>query len=150
MKKYCLILLIIFGFLGNTLLAQSSYKFSKRTDKYTYELKEFMTSRIDKSKKKSVLEYLDRFDLFWSSDSLNETEKLKVIKISNMMSRKRMRPFPEYKNYLDALWAVARRKEGKDMYDKWLNTLMPLLSSRSKTNFLRYLDLSKDLFASNI
>ena len=150
MKVVYIIIFIFIGFWGSNVFAQSSYKFSKRTDKYTFELKEFMTIRIDKSKKKQTLEYLERFDLFWSSDSLSEAEKLKIISISNMITTKRMRPFPEFKKYLDALWAVGRRDEGKKMYIKWLNTLIPMLSSRSKTNFLRFLDVSKDLFTSNI
>ena len=150
MKLKYIFIFIFFGLLSQELMAQTSYKFSRRTDKFPYELKEFMTMRVDKSKKKATLEYLDRFEVFWLSDTLKDSDKLAIIRIANGMTLKRMRAFPELNKYLESLWTTARSKEGLKMYSTWLEILEPLLGARSKTNFLRFLDVSTDLFGGNI
>jgi hypothetical protein len=117
---------------------------------YPNELKEFMLAKIDKSKKKSTEEFLETFTIFWNSDSLSTESKSKIVAYSNLMTRKRMHAFPDFKKYLDALLLVARTEKGNEMYLPWLESLEPLLATRSKTNFMRFLDISIDLFGSNI
>ena len=150
MKLLYVSFILILGLFSRELSAQSAYRFSKQTNKYPSEVKEFMTDRIDKSKKKATLEYLDRFELFWMSDTLTNSEKLKIIGLSNIITSKRMRAFPEFKKYIDALWITARTKKGKEIYSDWLDVLSRLVSSRSKTNFLKFLDISTDLFGDKI
>jgi hypothetical protein len=150
MRIITISLLLFLGLFSHELMAQTSYKFSRRTDKYTYELKEFMTAKIDKSKKKAAIAFVEEFEIFWMSDSISESDKLKIIAISNLITKKRMRAYPEFKKYLDAIWATARRDEGQKIFTQWLETLGSLLGGRSKTNFLKFLDISIDLFGSNI
>ncbi len=146
MKFIYILLLTAFSLLSIASSAQQTYKFSKRTDKYPIELREFMTARIDKSKKKEILEYLERFDIFWMSDTLTNEQKLKVINLSNKITYKRLRPFPEFKKYLDAVWAAGSSAKGREIYVQWIETLETLLGARSKTNFLKFLDISTNLF----
>ncbi len=146
MKYIYLFLIVFFNLTVMNSHAQQAYKFSKRTDKYTIELREFMTIKIDKAKKKQILEYLDRFDVYWMSDTLSKEQKLRVISLSNKMTFKRMRPFPEFKQYLDAVWATGSSKKGNEVFMQWTENLEKLLGGRSKTNFLRFLDISTNLF----
>ncbi|MCK5856015.1 MAG: hypothetical protein KAG64_00915 [Bacteroidales bacterium] len=150
MKLLYFIFFVAFFGITQSITAQTAYKFSKRADMYPEELKSFMLDRIDKSRKNSTIEYLEQFTIFWNNDSISMESKKKVIAYSNLIIRKRMHAFPEFKLYLDALLAVARSEKGSEMYMSWLESLEPLLASRSKTNFMKFLNVSIDLFGSNI
>ena len=150
MKSFYIFLIIALGFLSQSVVAQIAYKFSKRADSYPDELKEFMTARIDKSKKKQTLAYLEQFTQFWNSDSISMESKKKIMSYSNLMTRKRMHPFPEFMDYLETLTLVARSDKGSLIFLPWLESMESLLSGRSKTNFIRYLSISRDLFEHNI
>ncbi len=149
MKNF--LLLIGFFLLGTSVLdAQAIYRFSKRTDKFPYELREFMTMRIDKSQKKAILEYIDQFEVFWLSDTLSEKQKLKVVAISNILAQKRIRAYPDFQNYLDAVWKTAHNKKGLEIFNDWLGVVGEMAGGRSRTNFNRFLKISTDLFRENI
>ena len=149
MRFLYIFLFVFIGFLSQSALGQS-YKFTNSIDSYPEELKEFMTFHIDKAKKKATLEYLDQFAIFWNADSINTQVKKKIVAYSNVMTRKRMHPFPEFKTYLDAILAVSRSERGNEMFMPWLESFENMLSSRSKTNFIKYLNWSKDLFQDNV
>ncbi len=149
MKFLYIFLFVFLGIISQNTFGQA-YKFSKRVESYPEELKEFMTFRIDKSKKKATIEYLEQFAIFWNSDSINSESKKKIIAYSNVMTRKRMHPFPDFKNYIDAILAVSRSERGQQLFLPWLKSFESLLASRSKTNFFKYLNMSKDLFRYSI
>jgi len=150
MKFSYIIFIVLFTLNTLGLSAQQAYKFSKRTDKYTLELREFMTTRIDKSKKKQILTYIEQFEVFWNSDTLSQEQKLRVISLSNKLVLKRMRPVPEFKNYLDAVWATGSSKKGNELFISWMENLQTLLGGRSKTNFLKFLTISTNLFRNQL
>jgi hypothetical protein len=128
---------------------QYIYKFSTKTDKFPSELYEFMSTNLDKSRKKDLKVFIAEFRNFWMSDTLSEMQKKAVIKITNKMSIKRMRPFPNYEIYIKTIMNLSRNQVALGMFDKWMKTLTPLLKSKSSTNYVRYLQKSTELFEHN-
>ena len=129
--------------------AQYLYKFSSRIDKFPSELHEFMSTNLDKSKKKTLKLFIGEFTNFWNSDTLTDTRKKSIIKIANKMSFKRMRPFPNYHSFIVTVMKLGRNEVALAKFDEWIKSLNPLLQAKSSTNFLRYLTKSTDLFGYN-
>jgi hypothetical protein len=150
MKIKQVFLLTIISLYSIALSAQGAYKFSSRSDKYTLELREYMTTRTDKQHKKMAEEYILRFEVFWNSDTLTEKQKQQIIVLSNVLSQKRYRPMPEFVKFLDAVWLTARSKKGREIFSQWIKTVGELAGGRSKSNFLRYMDISINLFGHRI
>jgi hypothetical protein len=108
-----------------------------------------MSTNLDKSRKKDLKVFIAEFRNFWMSDTLSEMQKKAVIKITNKMSVKRMRPFPNYEIYIKTIMNLSRNQVALGMFDKWMKTLTPLLKSKSSTNYVRYLQKSTELFEHN-
>ena len=145
-------LLLSFSFLviTSSLSGQYVYKFTiKKTEKFPSELYEFMSQNIDKSKKKALKKFIADFKNFWDSDTLSQDQKKAVIKISNKMSFKRMRPFPNYESYIKTIEGLSRNDLALSKFDDWIKSIEPLLKSKSSSNFLKYLTKSIDLFSFN-
>ena len=129
---------------------QYVYKFTtKKTEKFPSELNEFMSKNMDKSKKKMLKAFIANFENFWDSDTLSHDQKKAIIKVSNKMSFKRMRPFPNYEIYINTIIKLGRNELALSKFDKWMKSVEPLLHSKSSSNFIKYLTKSTDLFSSN-
>ena len=145
-----LLISFLFVFMTYSSFGQYVYKFSvKKTEKFPSELNEFMNHNLDKSKKKILKQFIAEFKIFWDSDTLSQDQKKAVIKISNKMSFKRMRPFPNYEIYINTIMKIGRNELGLSKFDKWINSVEPLLRLKSSTNFIKYLNKSIDLFSTN-
>ncbi len=141
-------LLILFLLTQSGLVfSQTIYKFSNRVDKFPSELEEFMSNNIDKTRKKELKDFIDNFTQFWSSDTLTENRKKEVISKANQMSVKRMRPFPHFQTYIEAIMDMGRTPIAAEMFDVWMSSLDPLLKQKSYTDFMTYLSKSTDLFS---
>lgn len=126
---------------------QAIYKFSSRIDKFPKELKEFMEKNIDKDRKKELNSFLETFEAFWMSDTLNEAQKKEILKDANIMSQKRMRPFPHFQTYIETIIQMGRNPVALTHFDMWMTSLDPLMKAKSYTDFMSYLSKSIDLFS---
>ena len=147
MRKIVISFLLPFLLLiSSSVFSQSIYKFSSRQDKFPYELEEFMSQRIDKSKKKDLKVFMEQFSLFWNGDSLTQAQKKEVIIDANLMSKQRMRPFPDFEEYVSTIMNLARDSVAYKQFDNWMQSLQPLLKSKNKRRFFKYLTKSKEIF----
>ena len=139
-----------FLFFSTAVFGQYVYKFTtKKTEKFPSELYEFMSQNLDKSKKKELKIFIENFTTFWESDTLSQDQKRAIIKVSNKMSFKRLRPFPYYESYIITIMKLGRNTLALSKFDDWMNSLEPLLKIKSSTKFIKYLTKSTDLFSNN-
>lgn len=129
--------------------SQMIYKFTNRIDKFPKELQEFMEKNLDKSRQKELKVFMETFEDFWMSDTLSEDQKKMVIKDANVMSTKRLRPFPHFQAFIETIIQMGRNSAAHQHFDVWMTSLNPLLEAKSSSNFMTYLDKSIALFANN-
>lgn len=150
MRKHIIILVLFFISLQS--FAQRHYKFTGRTDKFIYELGDFMTEGVDRTEKKVIEEYLLKFGETWNDTMIfTEKQKKKIIKYCNKMTIKRYRYDPYFYNFLNS--TVAARRDaliGGELFDKWLESVSWLLEGRSKSRFNQYLEFSNSLFSDSL
>ena len=101
MKRHFIILNILFLLIFSlTAYPQKFKKFSSDIAKYPEGLNAFMLKNPTPENKKFIEDFVTR----WGPDSLfSEEEKLEIIDISNKLIRKKVRPYPDFKNYLSSL-----------------------------------------------
>ncbi len=136
-------LFILFCFSANS---QQFYKFSNKVEKFPSELNEFMDFDLDKSKKGELKDFIKTFTNLWNSDTLKITQKKDIIKMCNVMSQKKLRPYPHYDAYINTIILLVRNEKALSMLDKWMQSIDPLLKAKSTTNFMKYLENSAKLF----
>ncbi len=127
--------------------AQAPSQFSSDHSLYIQELSKWM---ID-SDKKAGKEFMEgKFLLFWNSDQLNAQKKDQVIEISNVMLKKRMRAFPEFKLLCDILLAYESTSLGDENFTEWYKSMMALGKGKRKSLFSDYLKISESLITGKI
>ncbi len=143
---FTLIIVLITTTLG---YGQKVYKFTKNPDKFPKELDEFLSLNLDKSKKDAHELFMDKFTLFWKSDSLDIPQKNKIIEVCNIMTAKRMRGYPHIEQLLSTVMVVNSKEVGKQMYDDWIISIDPFLNNKSINMILGYFERTRFLILNN-
>ncbi len=143
MRKILTLLLLLS--LGHS-FAQKNYEFSNYSDKYPFELKEFVFTNLSKDKKKKIQPILSDFTLLWQSDTISAKAKKLIIAYSNMMSQNRFRANPSFVYLAQGIIAIARDTDNRNNIEPWIKSLNYYIR-RKKTAYLnRYINSSISFF----
>jgi hypothetical protein len=139
----------VFPFFILFLIAASSY--SQALKNFTGEPKKFleeMQSFLEETNKKESEEILSKFTDVWTSPKFQPAWQEAVMRTSNSMLRKRMKAFPDFKNYLSALVNFVNGGGTDQRFQSWQQSLDKLVLLPTK-NFALYMTASNLLFATN-
>jgi hypothetical protein len=129
----------------------SASAFSQTLKNFTSEPKKFleeMQSFLEETNKKESEEVLSKFTDIWTSPKFQHAWQEAVMRTSNAMLRKRMKAFPDFKNYLTALVSFINGGGNSERFESWQQSLDKLLLLPTK-NFTLYIAATNSLFASN-
>jgi len=149
MKYKALILLAITLLLGAKTLFGQIKSFSQDSLKYMNEMKAFFETSINKEQQKEGKEFLENFSPVWFSPQITYQQRLKVYNVSNMMLKKKMRPFPDFIAYLTALQSIITSNQPDKTFLSWHSVLENMLNEASSKNFKTFVDFSRDFFLKN-
>lgn len=147
LKKRCLFLpIVLFFFNAFSVKAQTQKAFSGDPVQFLKELRAYM----ELTNKQETERLLDAFELVWiEQPAFSSTQQSTVIRTANNMLKKRLKPYPDFSNYVKALMALKKAKQSDEVFTNWHNSLDEVLSLSSK----RYGDFIEDvagLFSDNI
>ncbi len=117
-----------------TVTAQPIKSFSSKPEQYIVELKELLENK-DKKLGKELYEQLLPL---WNGSYFHQSDKEKVISVSNEMLQKRALPVPHFEEFTRTLIAFAKKSHPKSDFDEWLKGTSYLC--RKKTATLNALD----------
>jgi hypothetical protein len=143
MNKWFL-LLLLFSFLE--IQAQKKYEFSGYTDKYLFELNEFLSIDITKEKKEKVERVISEFTAFYNSDTLSEANKKSLIQMSNLLTKNRFGATPTFYYFIDNILALKRNKANADQFEDWLKSTQFYVERKRVAYLHQYLQYSLDYF----
>ena len=66
------------------------------------------------------------------------------------MIKKKMKPIPQFKEYLSAVTSITNSIQTEDSYKAWEASLDKLINRSTSTLYMEYLEMSNGLFTSNI
>src|SRR4051812_24997110 len=94
-----LLLIFLFVFSSVCSHAQALKSFAPDPVKYLQEMQGF----LEETNKKEAEKIMERFTLTWNSGKISNDQKQVVYATSNGMLKKRMKAFPDFVNYLNAM-----------------------------------------------
>ncbi len=126
------------------LQAQTPKSFTHEPVKFAAEMEAFLAA----TNKKDAEKLMERFMIPWAGGKFNSAQQERIFNTCDAMLRKRLKAFPDFSNYLNALIGYSEGSLTSQSFDNWHNGIDKVLSGSTR-NFSTYLDVCYDLFATN-
>jgi hypothetical protein len=143
-RKKLIYFVLVFFMVPAFSFSQSIKNFTPDAAKFITELEQF----FGESNRKEGEELMKQFTPVWSSGKFSAHQQEAIYKTANAMLRKRMKPFPDFKNYLTTLMSFVNAGKSSEMFDAWQSGLDKLLLLPTK-NFSVYMIACNNLFKDN-
>jgi len=128
--------------------AQKITQFSSDSVKYIKELNEYFYDFS--ANKKDAEEYVLNFQKIWKSPDFSSKYRLAIYKTSNTMLQRKLKPYPYFVSYLNAVVNFIDTKQNPEVFDNWQLCIEKIFASKNLKNFGDYLEMSENIFADNI
>jgi len=149
LKKYSLTILFFCTSICSLFPQSNQLKsFSEDPIKFPQELKDFFEDNSGTNNKKEAKEFIEQFTLVWTT-KFNDKYKQVTYKTCNLMLKKHLRPFPDFKNYLNSLVGLVNANRSDDVFNSWQSCVDKILNGKFIKNLSEYLSMSDNLFSSN-
>lgn len=146
MKRIIQLLTFSLLLCSNQLQAQAPKTFSSDPAAFFKELKGYM----ELTNKKETEKVMDAFEEIWLEEPKFSAEQQKIIiGTANNMLKKRMKPYPDFSNYVGALMSFINSGRDVQVFTNWHNSLDKMLQSSSK-RYSDYIENVAGLFKDNI
>ncbi len=146
MKSIRIILGLLILLCSTPVWAQAPKSFSTETVAFFKELKAY----LELTNKKEAEKLMDQFEEVWIENSRFTVEQqARIIATSNDMLKKRMKPYPDFSNYIAALMAFVGSGRDNAVFQNWHNSLDKMLTGSSK-RYSDYIENVAGLFVANI
>jgi len=143
MKRILIILFI--GFVQLQFgYAQQFKSFSEDISLYPEEIKTFFANSL----KEGDALFFDGFTVDWNSGMFSDEEKNRIITVSNQLLKRKARPYPHFKAYINTILLFKEPDRGNINYDKWEEGLMSLIKDKNLRFAIQFFKSTTDLLTS--
>lgn len=147
-KRSLVSILILFIFSISGTKAQKLSQFSGDTIKFIKELGDFFYD--NSANKKDAEAYVLEFSKQWKTPLLAGTYKQVIIETSNQFLQKRLKPYPYFVTYFNAMLNFIESGQPEENRLNWEKCMEKMLKGKSIRGFSEFLEMSENLFAGNI
>lgn len=152
MKMKAYPIFIPFLFLAFSLVASAQQNqlrsFLEDPVKFPEEMKDFFEENSGANNKKEAKEFIEQFTLSWNT-KLSDKHKKAAYTTCNLMLKKHLRPFPDFKNYLNSLVGIVNSGRSDQTFSSWQACVDKIVNGKYIKNLSEYLSMSDHLFSSN-
>ena len=145
-KKVVLITILFFISVSLSNAQNKIKAFSEDYSVYLNELSEFMFSSDNNDLKSNF----KNFKKNSSKENYTDSQKNKIISISNRMLKKRYKASTHFNNFVLCLTALHNNSISNDKFSDWLEVVSTLVDEHSSKKLLVYFYFSIDLVNENI
>jgi hypothetical protein len=128
----------------NGVAGQGIKSFPQDPINFLTELKNFLVE----TDKKEGEKLHEEFSILWNGGAFNAEQQQAIMKTHNSMLKKRMKAFPDFRNYLQALISFKASSQSEQSFSAWQSSLDRLLQMPAK-HFANYIISCNDLFRDN-
>lgn len=132
-------------FITLPLAGQKTSRFSADSTLWADELKLFFSNIADQEKK-SIAPGVEDFLQKWDAERFSRDQKETIVFIFNEMVKKKIRPYPDFYNYIHALTVFFNTGQPESAFVPWSDILKKLIAGKYSRKFLAFLDASTNLF----
>jgi len=129
---------------GIDLHAQAPKNFTRDEVKFIEEISSF----LEATNKKEAVKLMERFEIPWTTGTLNSSQKELIYQTCDAMLGKRLKAFPDFSNYLNALIGFSESTQSAESFTNWHTGINKFLKGSTR-RFSNYLVVCYDLFSSN-
>ncbi|MEI7663920.1 MAG: hypothetical protein WCK34_17060, partial [Bacteroidota bacterium] len=143
---------LIAGFsagLSGRSFGQKQALFSGDSTKFTGELNAIFFNLAD-HEKKIITPYMQDFIQKWNQEKFDASHKKIIYGILNELVRKKVRPYPDFFNYVNALNLFINTNQPDENFIPWSDILKKLITDKNSRNFFTFLESTSNLFAENL
>ncbi|MCX6306554.1 MAG: hypothetical protein NT040_16440 [Bacteroidetes bacterium] len=144
--------LLMAGLFACIALATNGQKqawFSGDSTKFTGELNGIFFNLPD-NEKKIIAPFMEDFVQKWNQESFNADQKKIIYVMFNEMVKKKIRPYPDFFNYINALNIFVNSHQPYEYFIPWSDILKKLISDKNSRKFGVFLDATTNLFGENL
>jgi len=147
-KRFISSLLLIYLFSFSNLNSQTFKQFSGELKLFPDEVLQFLNT----VNTKNIDEAYYTFASSWDSATFNQSEKQLIVNFSKCYIDKKVRPVPEFVNYLKTINDFIEQNHPRESFDAWLTALADLCSTRkiSLSAINRLIDHTDKLLNTNV
>ncbi|MEQ8623967.1 MAG: hypothetical protein RJQ00_03900 [Vicingaceae bacterium] len=140
--------LLIFIFLAGFQLqvkAQTPNSFPKDSIEFFETMNDYLSDARKEGK-----DFMKQFEAVWYGGYFSEKQREGVYEVSNKMLEKKLRAFPDFRNYLFTVGSfVVDENQSESSFEAWQEIIFKLLDERRKKNFTNFLEFCNGLFRDN-
>ncbi len=141
MKSFLISLFIVLQVL--ILPAQAPKSFSTNPTEWFKEMKDFLYA----TNKDQTKELMGKFELVWNEGKVSADQQKIVIEMSNSMLKKRLKAFPDFSNYINAVIGFTNSGQSEEAFVQWNQSLDKMMTGTTR-RFSEYIDVCAGLFSS--
>ncbi len=128
---------------------QKQVWFSGDSAKFVGELNGIFFNLPD-NEKKLIAPYMEEFVQKWNQEEFAAEKKKTIYLIFNEMVRKKVRPYPDFFNYINALNIFISSHQPDEYFVPWSDILKKLIADKNSRKFGVFLDATTNLFEGNL
>ncbi len=144
-KYSFLIAILLISHIG---IAQTTNPFPADSVKFIKKFGSFMGNTKDKAKAKKLM---NKFEELWKTGGLNEYYRHDIYKHSNLMLKRKARPYPHFETYMYVMMAFASSEHSDENYKIWVEHYSKMLKRKrlSMATLTKFLNSSLNLISDN-
>jgi len=128
---------------------QKLNRFTGDSTKFIGELNTLLLNLAD-NEKKLVAPTMEAFVQKWNSEQFVPAQKKIIYSICNDMLKKKIRAFPDFFSYINALDIFITSRQPAERFMPWSDILKKLIAEKNSRNFLIFLEFTTHLFEENL
>ncbi len=128
---------------------QKQTLFSGDSTKFVAELDGIFMNLPD-NEKKIIAPFIKDFLKQWEEGQFGDEHKKMIYAMLNEMVKKKIRPFPDFFNYIKALTIFINSKQPTTLFEPWSGILMKLIAEKNSRKFTGFLEATISLFSDNL
>jgi len=140
---------VLFACLSIAAQGQKQTWFSGDSAKFVGELNGIFFNLPD-NEKKIIAPFMEDFVQKWNQDKLGAEQKKIIYAMLNEMVKKKIRPYPDFFNYINALNVFVNTRQPEEYFTPWSDILKKLIIDKNSRKFATFLDATTNLFAGNL
>ena len=150
-KRFFLVLVLALIFPFQHSFSQNTKSFSKDKNFFLDEISTLFKEdkNADKDQKAAAEAMLLNFGQLWNSGSFNETQKIQLLSISNLMLKAKMRAFPQFYSFFSCLIEFKKSNQNDKSYNAWIKGVTGLLDFKRTRYLVNFLENTSDLLNNN-
>ena len=145
MMKNKIYLIIVFITLSISVSYSQIMSFTPEPEKFLKEVQSYLgnVNKIDAKK------FIKEFEPLWLGNAFTPEQMAEIYSFSNNMAQKRLRPYPDYRNYMGAILNFVKSGKSSEDFNHWHITMDKVIEGRDKKRIAKYIETCSNLFSDN-